>query len=353
MKYYNCERLLSKKDLNGNTPEIFLCTSNRSAGKTTSFGKVVFEKWLNGDIRKFGLEYYYDYELTGCAEKFFKELKVLFFNDWNMISRSMAHGKYHELFAYNDENPDELIPCGYAWPLNSAEQLKKFSHLLNDVDVYIHDEFMTESGRYPPNVINKFQSIHTTIARGGGQQSRYVPVYMISNPVTLMNPFYIALGVCDRIQKDTRFLRGNGWILECAFNESAKEAQEQSIFNRAFASSDYQAFAAQNVYLNDSETFIEKLSGPNKYLCTLVFEGKSYSIKVYNEFGYAYCDTTIDESYPLKLALTTHDHKPNMIMINSNKFLIDYMRKLFDQGLFRFKNLQCKKVIMSLISYSM
>ena len=41
-KYYDGTKLLSMKDLDGNTPEIFMVTSNRTAGKTTYFNRLVF-----------------------------------------------------------------------------------------------------------------------------------------------------------------------------------------------------------------------------------------------------------------------------------------------------------------------
>ena len=39
--YYDGTKLLSLKDINGKTPEVFMCTSNRSAGKTTYFNRLV------------------------------------------------------------------------------------------------------------------------------------------------------------------------------------------------------------------------------------------------------------------------------------------------------------------------
>lgn len=33
-QYYRLDRLLSKKDINGNTPEIYIVAGNRTAGKT-------------------------------------------------------------------------------------------------------------------------------------------------------------------------------------------------------------------------------------------------------------------------------------------------------------------------------
>lgn len=35
MAFYDGAKLLSLKDIDGNTPEIYMCTSNRNGGKTT------------------------------------------------------------------------------------------------------------------------------------------------------------------------------------------------------------------------------------------------------------------------------------------------------------------------------
>ena len=44
-KYYDGTKLLSMKDLNGLTPEIFMTTTNRSAGKTTYFNRMVINRY--------------------------------------------------------------------------------------------------------------------------------------------------------------------------------------------------------------------------------------------------------------------------------------------------------------------
>ena len=43
--YYDGTKLLSMKDLNGETPEIFICTANRTAGKTTYFGRLLVNRF--------------------------------------------------------------------------------------------------------------------------------------------------------------------------------------------------------------------------------------------------------------------------------------------------------------------
>ena len=95
--YYDGTKLLSMKDLNGKTPELFLCTTNRTGGKTTYFGRLVVNRFIRQN-KKFALLYRYNYELDDVADKFFKDLKGLFFTGLEMTSKRRASGIFHELF---------------------------------------------------------------------------------------------------------------------------------------------------------------------------------------------------------------------------------------------------------------
>lgn len=342
-KYYDGTKLLSLKDINGNKPEIYICTSNRTGGKTTYFSRLLVNRFLNHS-EKFCLIYRYNYELDDVADKFFKDINELFFNGCKMTSKRRASGIFHELFI-DDKS------CGYAVSLNSADQLKKYSHLFSDVERMLFDEFQSESNRYCSDEIRKFLSVHTSVARGQGKQVRYVPVYMISNPVSLINPYYVSLGISNRLKKDTKFLRGDGFVLEQGFNVSASEAQKESGFNKAFSSDTYTNYATEGIYLNDNESFIEKPSGKSNYVCTLKYKDTEYSIREYSENGYLYCDTSVDATFPTKIAVTTADHNVNYVMLKRNAFLLENLRFLFEKGCFRFRDLRCKEAVLSALSY--
>ena len=73
MSYYDGTKLLSMLDLDGLKPEIFLCTSNRTAGKTTYFSRLCVKKFLDKG-EKFAILYRFNYELDECAEKFYKDI---------------------------------------------------------------------------------------------------------------------------------------------------------------------------------------------------------------------------------------------------------------------------------------
>ena len=342
-KYYDGTKLLSMLDLNGNKPEIYLCTTNRTGGKTTYFARLCVNRFFDKK-EKFCLVYRYNYELDDCAEKFYKDISGLFFKGTNMTSKRRAAGIFHELFI-------DDVACGYAVSLNSADQLKKYSHLFSDVKRMMFDEFQSETNHYCADEIRKFVSVHTSIARGQGEQIRYVPVYMCANPVSIINPYYVEMGISNRLKDDTKFLRGDGFVLEQGFVESASIAQKESGFNRAFAKNAYVAYSSECVYLNDNKAFVEKPTGVGRYLATLRYKGTDYGVREYAESGVIYCDDRPDTSFGMKLTVTTADHEINYVMLKRNSFFLTNMRYFFEQGCFRFKDLRCKEAVLKALSY--
>ena len=341
--FYNGVKLLSLKDINGKKPEIFICTSNRNAGKTTYFNRLCVNKFLR-DGEKFCLVYRWSYEMDDCSDKFFKDIGGLFFPEYTMSNQERSNGIYHELFL-NDK------PCGYAVALNKADQIKKVSHLLSDTMRMLFDEFQSETSTYCTKELVKLQSIHTSIARGQHQQVRYVPLYMLSNPVSIINPYYCAMGISARLRNNTKFLKGDGWVLEQGFNEAASTANKESGFNRAFAGNEYQAYSSEGVYLNDNMAFIEKPQSKNYYICTLKCDGVYYGIREYPEEGIVYCDTKPDMTFPRKIAVTTDDHQINYVMLKRNSNFIKILKDYFMHGAFRFKDLQSKDAVMKALSF--
>lgn len=343
MSYYDGTKLLSMLDSKGNPPELYLCTSNRTGGKTTYFSRLLVNKFLKKQ-GKFCLIYRFAYELDNCADKFFKDIQGLFFSSYEMTSKKRGGGIFYELFLNE-------ISCGYALALNHADQIKKYSHFFSDVERMLFDEFQSENNHYCNDEIKKFLSVHTSIARGHGMQTRHVPVYMLSNPVSIINPYYVEMGISSTLQKDTKFLKGDGFVLEQGYNDSASQALKKSGVNRAFNKNKYVAYSAESKYLNDHASFVERPRGKSKYLLTLKYKDKYYSIREYSELGFLYCDNTYDETFQLKIVVTTEDHDINHIMLKNNGLLLSTLRYYFEKGCFRFKDLLCKEAVLSALSY--
>lgn len=361
--YYDGTKLLSLKDINNKKPEIYICTSNRTAGKTTYFGRLAINRFIKRG-EKFVLLYRFKYELDDVSSKFFKDIKNLFFPYLDMTSEKEQMGIYHKLYLTNNSsqpyplkgdkviippNGEDKVECGYAISMNSADQIKKNSHLFSDASCMIFDEFQSENNHYCSDEVKKFISIHQSIARGNGEQYRYFPVYMIGNPVSLINPYYVELDISARLRTDTKFLRGDGYVLEQGFNESASQAQKESGFNRAFSKNSYIDYSTEAIYLNDNLAFISKPSGKSRYVCTVVYEGVEYAIREYPMYGVIYVDNSIDKTAPNKVVLTTEDHKENFVMLRRSEPIRNSMRVFYMQGAVRFKDLRCKQMFMKFV----
>lgn len=341
--YYDGTRLLSQTDINGNRPEIYMCTANNTAGKTTFFSRMIVNKFMENK-GKFMLVYRFNYELDECADKFYRDISDLFFNGTVMTQKKRASGSFIELYI-NDRS------CGYAVSLNNVDNIKKYSHFFNDTRRMFMDEFQSETDNYCSNEVNKFRALHKAVARGHGEMVRYVPVYMCANPITILNPYYVKMGISTRINSKTKFLKGDGWILEQGFNEDASRAQKESGFNRAFGNDTYSKFTSDAVYLNDNYAFVESPQGFPKYICTIRFENTDYAVKEFANLGIVYCDTRVDSTFPVKISVTTEDHQINYVMLKNNDYLLSTLRYFFRQGCFRFKDIKCKEAILNALSY--
>ena len=341
--FYNGYKLLNMPDADGQKPEIFISEGNRSTGKTTFFNSYLIKRFIKHH-EKFCLIYRTRDELTNVSDKFFSDIKSLFFPADEMQQSTEAGGLYRNLY-FNE------IHCGYAVTLSSANKLKKFSHLLNDTSTMLFDEFQTEDGCYLENEVNKLLSVHTSLARGNNKSVRYLPIIMIANKVSLINPYYLRLGISQKIRKNTKFMRGSGFVLERNFSIDIAKQQSGSGFNKAFAMTDYFKNLTEDIYLNDNKTFIETMTGRNKYIATIYCGNDIFSIREYPDKNVLYCDTSYDETFPVRIAIDTVSQSDDNVLRNFYPSLLAAFKMYFQQGKFRFKNNVCKNAIFSLLSY--
>lgn len=350
-EFYDETELLTKKDLAGKEPDIYLIESNRSDGKTTKILRRGLNCYKRGE--QFGLIYRYQYELKCAHEIFAKALELEKMNDYIMESVPHANGLFYEiLIGKIDENGKvpEKTTFGYAFGLNNPDSLKKYSPLFENITEMLFDEFQTESGKYLPKESDKLLSVLTTIARGGGQHARKIKLFMCANKVSLMNPYYISFGIYKRKKADTHFLRGNGWVAEFNFNPHASEAIKDTGFARAFSDSDYVQYATEDVYLHESEMFIEKPSGKSSYICSILHASDWYGVREFPEIGILYISNKIDSSCLTKITFKANDHNQNTIMLNKYCFIWKRIRDAFQGGYLRFDDLKTKNAIFEILA---
>lgn len=343
-EYYDGTKLLSLLDVNKNKPEIYICSSNRTAGKTYFFSRMIINRYIKKG-EKFALLCRNSNEIQDAHKTIFEPVKELF-EGHTMKTKTVNKGAYGEIYW------DDMSLCGYVLPLRCATKIKKFSNVFWDVTSMMFDEFQLENGQgYLPTEIESFISVHQSVARGNGKQSRYVAVYMLTNALSLLNPYYSELKISSRLKADTKFLRGEGWVMECALNTAAIEAQKESSFNKAFSGNKYIASSVEGVYLNDNLSFIGRPKTRGRYLCSITYNGKNFGVTLHEKENFIYCSDVADMTHPTCLAVDTSSHSFNTILKMSEPLLVKALQKYFELGYFRFKNLECKEVILKLLSY--
>lgn len=345
MNWYTGTKLLAMADLDGERPEIFMCNGNRSAGKTTWFNHKLVDDFLDHDM-KFGVYYRFMNELSECSGKFFKDIGKLFYPNMNMEHKLRDGGSFAELFLDGKE-------CGYAIPINAASKLKKMSHYLSDIGQIVFDEYQSEDCVYCQDEVKKFHGLHQSIARGNGSSSRYVPVYMLSNSVTALNPYYAAFGITGRLNPDTKFIRGHGWVMEQAFIKDAYNQIKRSAFEKCFVENEYIDMGKDGKHLLDSDAFIvQRPKGqPFRYYCTLIYQNKVYSLKIYDNLGIIFCDVGGDLNYKYKIAVDDMSHSEDGTRLQNDIAMIELLRSYYQNGCFRFLNIEAKNCIMKMIRF--
>lgn len=341
-KYYNPNKILSMKDLDNKEPNIFIITSNRSAGKTTSFLKKLLEDFQNKK-EKCMLVYRYGYEVTACEDIFTDVMKLYPHLGTEIKIVSHAKGLFYEMILDNES-------FGYSVALSNPDALKKFSPLFADVTQILMDEFQSETGKYLTKEVEKLQSIYVTVSRGGGSQSRNVKLYMLGNMVTIMNPYYINFGIHKRVKSNTNFLRGKGWIAEFGFNKAASESIKNNAFFRAFDNEDYMKYSTEKVYLHDADIFVGKPKGRAKYICTIVHEGVHYGVREYYDDGIVHVSHKPDKSCKNVVTFKPSDHNQNTIMLNHYSYLWKNIRDAFNNGYLRFDDIKSKSAIFDILA---
>lgn len=324
-----------------------MCVSNRTAGKTTFYNKLVFGRAIKSHAQ-FMLVFRKCYDLSDVAMSFWDTIRK-FFPGWEVTEQSHKRGVIKSIWAKCGEN--DPILAGWAVSLSTIEVLKRSSALFSHVESMIFDEFILEKDSYLDDELNSLISLHTSVARGYGEMVRRVELIMMGNPFTMLNPYYTHFGIPDRLKADTTYLRGHGWVFEQSVNVDSLTAQQTSSFNRAFAGQRYTAYAAEGIYFNDNLALVGKLKGRMRYICTLVSGEYEYGVMESYRYRCIYVTDKADSSYPMRIACKADDITPTTFLFTQNNFMVTSLREAFRNGNMRFKNLDCKKAFMAAVKY--
>lgn len=336
------------KDRSGNVPELYIvCSRVRGPGKTFSFTKKLFDDFQN-DGSKFVLLCRTKSELGSIADGMMKGMLNVKYPGWSVYEKVMMKGCYSMIMATYGKNEEKITShCGYVIPLNSADMIKKISSMFVDATQGYMDEFQPEDSRtYLPHEVDKFLSVHGSIARGDGESRRYFPIYMSSNTISITNPYFVALGLTNKIQENTKFYRGEGFVFERCVAEGLAKKHAESGMSKAFSknkSIQYQ----DNSWLNNSKALIAKPNdwGRCSYVCTIEYNSL-FALKYYPKVNLLYMDHNVDKSCKQRYSLTINNEL-NYPLLKTAAFA-KMIRDAMELGNIRFSDQVCKQVALEM-----
>jgi hypothetical protein len=345
--YYNLDEIKSVKDLDGCEPILRMIIGNRSAGKTTALLIESLNKHKEDSSQVVFL--YRTQDEIASSGKMYEDVFDNYPEMGKMVTnKTVVKGLISAMILHDTEENQSVL--GYAVYFNNPDKIKKYSPMFKDVNLIVFDEFVLENNGYLKNEITKFESVLRSICRGKGKQVRDVPVYMLANYVVLLNPYYIFFGMHKRLRDNTRFLRGHGWVAQFTINKSAQKALNESGLSKVFSNSAYTLSSADGIYLCDATAFVEKISGNSNYIFTLVCGKDRFAVREYPEKGIVYIDYTADPNARHIFTFDPSSHNADTLMLSNKSFIYDYLKRAYDMGLLRFKDLKCKNIVLDILS---
>ena len=345
------KKWLMRPDPDGLPPEIFVSISNRTGGKTYFVAYLLMELWM-----KFGTTFMLlartGTELGNTAGGIFSSV-LEEFPGFTIVEQVRINNVYSEIMIIYDEEEvtaagdgesTETKKCketlGYVLAINASDKIKKISSMFYDSDIMFMDEFQAD--KYVPKEVDKFANIHMSVARGHGKASRYVPVIMCSNSLSIINPYFSEWHLDSKIQENTKFYRESGLSLLRFVNDEVAKQQSESRFNTVFKNNRQINSNITNSWLNDSRSCISKPAkdwGNRTYVATFIADDSKYALRVYDN-GIYYVNRSVDETHNNVYALSV-DGSENVECARRSVPLL-CLRDKFLKGMARFSDLQCK-----------
>lgn len=210
------------------------------------------------------------------------------------------------------------------------------------------DEFQPmHTGEYLTDEVQRLDTIHTSVARGGGQSVRYVPVFMCSNAINIFNPYFVACGIVKNIQSNTRIYRGDGFIYERCMVLGLDEKRAETGFARTFKTAE-NTVDDDNSWLADDGSCVAKPDGWGRGYCigNLLRGNEKFGVKYYEQVGLYYIDRKPQLTGTPIYALTLGDNL-NVPFIRQSPFM-KKIKTMFMSGRVRCKDSGVQSMILDL-----
>lgn len=336
--------------------------SNRGGGKTFNA-----TQWCIDNYKRTGRQAMwvrrYDTELTGekgilTGGKFFDNVTKVpvegFVDGIPKGAEIDSSGNFVNLYPN-----DELTIDGYEGKINgetaihfvalsTSRKLKSVNFPL--VNKMIVDEFIIggdNKNSYLTNEVEILLDLMETVDRLRDE----LRVLMLANSVSINNPYFQYFKIKPR--KDRRFQVYGEICVEMFTDKAFIAKKKQTRMGRLVSGTRYGAYAIENEWLLDNETFVEPKSPKAEFMLGMKYCGTMYGFWVDYDKGLMYVNRQYDPSSYALYCLTKEDHEANLLLIKSlgDSKRVHRIVFAFRNGLLRFEDLQVKSQFYEFIGF--
>lgn len=269
--------------------------SQRGLGKT--FG---FKEWSIRDFIKTGSQFMYvrryKDELLD-SDKFFANIAFKFPD--------------HDFSVNGHEFMIDGEVAGYALALSTSIIKKSTAYpLVNKIGF---DEFIIDKSNYHylADEVVKFLELYETVARLRDD----VRVFFLSNAITQVNPYFMHFNIRLPRAGATVWRKGD-LLLEMPTDPDFTAAKKNTRFGKLIAGTSYAAYAIDNQFLRDTDTFLEKKTEKANYSFTFIYRDVKYGVWKDYAVGKFFVSYNVDPSCKIVYAFTVNDHTENTMLLS-------------------------------------
>ena len=338
-EHYDCTKLINSLDANGEKPTFFCaCSFDRGPGKSYQFSKLLIDRFMEkGD--RFILLCRNRGDLGNVAAGVLNSYVAQAHPEWHISETSQMKSTFSNIYLTRGSgDEEEKLHVGWVVSLKSQDRIKLISSTFYSAWAFFFDEFMpTDKSSFLPNELDCLRTIYKSVARGESHATRYMPVFMSSNTLSIQNPYFMAWGITNKIQSNTKFYRGVGVIFELVEVEGLREEHAASGFDRAIQKH-LARTESSNIWINDNNSLVVPKSktegwGRGRYVCTLIYNNDKFGVVTYDSVGITYISRVIDKSSEYVFNLTL-EGELNIPLLKITPYLETLKKRLFG-GLIR------------------
>lgn len=231
--------------------------------------------------------------------------------------------------------------------LSTSRQAK--SNNFPDVNKIIFDEFVIGEGKttYLKHEVEVFLDLYETVARMRDD----VRAVLLANSISIVNPYFLFWNIKPDAKK--RFTVRGQVCVELFTDAEFIEKKKKTRFGQLVEGTRYGAYAIENQWLADNDTFIEPKTKDAEFLVGMKYNGIMYGFWVDYREGLIYVNRQFDPSSYSLYCLTKEDHGPNLLLIKSlsESRRVNQIVFAFRNGLLRFQDMQVKNQFYEFIRF--